>query len=155
MTAEATIGATATGATRGVAPADDDDGPPRLVGAFGAGDHWASASPGGDSGAAPGPLVPSGRDASSGELLVRVRHGSLEHAPYRVVAGHFQGLPLSGAEARLNERTDGRLERLLLRNLYPQGLGEMVLLEPVDDAPPRGVVIVGLGPNGELSALQL
>ena len=72
-----------------------------------------------------------------------------------MVAGHFQGLPLSGAEARLNERTDGRLERLLLMNLYPQGLGEMVLLEPVDDAPPRGVVIVGLGPNGELSALQL
>lgn len=131
----------------------EDDGPPRLVGGFAADDHWADASHGGGqaSSGAPG----AERDGSAGELLVRVRHGSLEHAPFRVVAGHFQGLPLSGAEARLNERTDGRLERLLLMNLYPQSLGDLVLLEPVDDAPPRGVVIVGLGPSGELSALQL
>jgi hypothetical protein len=88
-------------------------------------------------------------------LVVRVRHGSLEHAPYRLLLGHFQGLPLTSAEARLNERTDGRLERLLLMNLYPQRLGEMALLEPVDEAPPQGAVILGLGPSGELAAAQL
>ena len=69
--------------------------------------------------------------------------------------GHFQGLPLSGAEARLNERSDGRLERLLLTNLYPQRLGETVVLEPVDEAPPQGAVILGLGPSDELDATQL
>jgi hypothetical protein len=88
-------------------------------------------------------------------LTVGVRHGSLEHAPYRLLLGHFQGLPLVSAEARLNERSDGRLERLLLLNLYPQRLGEMVLLEPVDEAPPQGAVIIGLGPSGELTASQL
>ena len=88
-------------------------------------------------------------------LTVGVRHGSLEHAPYRLLLGHFQGLPLVSAEARLNERSDGRLERLLLMNLYPQRLGEMALLEPVDEAPPQGAVILGLGPSGELTAAQL
>ena len=88
-------------------------------------------------------------------LTVGVRHGSLEHAPYRLLLGHFQGLPLTSAEARLNERSDGRLERLLLMNLYPQRLGEMALLEPVDEAPPQGAVILGLGPSGELTAAQL
>ena len=80
---------------------------------------------------------------------------SFEHAPYRLMLGHFQGLPLSGAEARLNERSDGRLERLLLTNLYPQRLGETVVLEPVDEAPPQGAVILGLGPSDELTATQL
>jgi tetratricopeptide (TPR) repeat protein len=88
-------------------------------------------------------------------LTVGVRHGSLEHAPYRLLLGHFQGLPLTSAEARLNERSDGRLERLLLMNLYPQRLGEMAVLEPVDEAPPQGAVIMGLGPTGELTAAQL
>ena len=88
-------------------------------------------------------------------LIVGVRHGSLEHAPYRLLLGHFQGLPLTSAEARLNERSDGRLERLLLMNLYPQRLGEMAVLEPVDEAPPQGAVIMGLGPTGELTAAQL
>ena len=88
-------------------------------------------------------------------LIVRVRHCSLEHAPYRLLVGHFQGLPLSGAESRLNERSEGRLERLLLMNQYPQRLGETVVLEPVDEAPPLGMVIIGLGPSGELSAAGL
>ena len=88
-------------------------------------------------------------------LTVGVRHGSLEHAPYRLLLGHFQGLPLTSAEARLNERSDGRLERLVLMNLYPQRLGEMAMLEPVDEAPPQGAVILGLGPAGELTAAQL
>ena len=88
-------------------------------------------------------------------LTVGIRHASLEHAPYRLVLGHFQGLPLTGAEARLNERSDGRLERLLLTNLYPQRLGEIVILDPVDEAPPQGAVILGLGPSGELTATEL
>jgi tetratricopeptide (TPR) repeat protein len=105
---------------------------------------------------AAGPQPEPGVSASSlPPLKVGVRHGSLEHAPYRLLLGHFQGLPLTSAEARLNERSDGRLERLLLMNLYPQRLGEVALLEPVDEAPPRGAVIVGLGPSGELAAAEL
>jgi hypothetical protein len=89
------------------------------------------------------------------DLEVRVRHASLEHALYRLYIGHFQGLPLSGGEARLNERSEGRLERLLVMNLYPQRLGDLVMLEPVDEAPPRGIVVVGLGPAGELTGAAL
>ena len=98
---------------------------------------------------------PEPTEPSLPPLIVGVRHGSLEHAPYRLLLGHFQGLPLTSAEARLNERSDGRLERLLLMNLYPQRLGEMAVLEPVDEAPPQGAVIMGLGPTGELTAAQL
>jgi len=88
-------------------------------------------------------------------LKVGVRHCSLEHAPYCVLVGHFQGLPLTGAEARLNERSEGRLERLLLMNQYPQQLGESAIFQPVDEAPPNGMVVVGLGPSGELTAAEL
>jgi hypothetical protein len=88
-------------------------------------------------------------------LEVSVRHGSLEHAPYRLLIGHYQGLPLSGAEAQLNRRSDGRLERLLLTHQYPQRLGEIAILEPVDEAPPQGAIILGLGPTGELAPIQL
>ena len=98
---------------------------------------------------------PEPTEPSLPPLTVGVRHGSLEHAPYRLLLGHFQGLPLTSAEARLNERSDGRLERLLLMNLYPQRLGEMAVLEPVDEAPPQGAVIMGLGPTGELTVAQL
>ncbi len=88
-------------------------------------------------------------------LQVRVLHGSLEHATYRLLVGHFQGLPLTGAEAQLNKRSEGRLERMLLMQQYPQRLGEILLLEAVDEAPPRGAVIIGLGPSGELAPAQL
>jgi CHAT domain len=88
-------------------------------------------------------------------LQVRVLHGSLEHASYRLLVGHFQGLPISGAEAQLNKRSDGRLERMLLMQQYPQRLGDILVLEPLDEAPPRGAVIIGLGPSGELAAAQL
>ena len=88
-------------------------------------------------------------------LEVSVRHGSLEHAPYRLLVGHYQGLPLSGAEAQLNRRSDGRLERLLLTHQYPQRLGEIAILEPVDEAPPQGAIVLGLGPTGELAPVQL
>ena len=88
-------------------------------------------------------------------LQVKVLHGSLEHATYRLLVGHFQGLPLSGAEAQLNRRSEGRLERMLLMQQYPQGLGEILVLEPFDEAPPRGAVIIGLGPSGELAPAQL
>jgi hypothetical protein len=88
-------------------------------------------------------------------LRVGVRHASLEHAPYRLLVGHFQGLPFSGAESQLNRRSEGRLERLLLTHQYPQRLGEIAILDPVDEAPPQGAVVLGLGPSGELTSLQL
>ena len=90
-----------------------------------------------------------------GELRISVRHASLEHAPYRLLVGHYHGLPLSGAEAQLNRRSEGRLERLLLTQQYPQQLGDIAILDPVDDAPPRGAIVLGLGPSGELAPLQL
>jgi hypothetical protein len=88
-------------------------------------------------------------------LKVSVRQCSLEHASYCLLVGHFQGLPLTGAESRLNERSEGRLERLLLMNQYPQRLGDMAILPPVDEAPPNGMAVIGLGPSGELTAAEL
>jgi hypothetical protein len=106
-----------------------------------------------DGTAAPPPADPPPIDI--GDLRVGVRHASLEHAPYQLLVGHYHGLPLSGAEAQLNRRSEGRLERLLLTQQYPQQLGDIAILDPVDDAPPRGAIIVGLGPTGELAPLQL
>ena len=106
-----------------------------------------------DDAGAPAPTEPPPIDL--GDLRVGVRHASLEHAPYQLLVGHYQGLPLSGAEAQLNRRSEGRLERLLLTQQYPQQLGDFAILDPVDEAPPRGAIIVGLGPTGELAPLQL
>ena len=88
-------------------------------------------------------------------MRVGVRHASLEHAPYQLLVGHYQGLPLSGAEAQLNRRSEGSLERLLLTQQYPQQLGDFAILDPVDERRRSGAIIVGLGPTGELAPLQL
>src|SRR5262245_10570271 len=88
-------------------------------------------------------------------LEVGVRHASLEHAPYALVVGHFAGAPLSGAEARLDDRLGGRLTRLTLLNQYPRNIGESLLLTPIGEDTPRGVLILGLGPAGELTGTQL
>jgi tetratricopeptide (TPR) repeat protein len=94
-------------------------------------------------------------DDAAARLEVGVRHASLEHAPYALVVGHFAGAPLSGSEARLDDRLGGRLTRLALLNQYPRALGESLLLTPVDEDTPRGVLILGLGPSGELTGTQL
>jgi tetratricopeptide (TPR) repeat protein len=88
-------------------------------------------------------------------LVVGIRHASLEHSPYPLLIGHFAGAPITGAEARLDERLDGRLSRLQLLGQTPRQIGESILLPPVDDATPPGVVVVGLGPAGELTSTEL
>ncbi len=97
----------------------------------------------------------SGSDGAPPPLEVGIRHASLEHAPYVLVVGHFAGAPLSGSEARLDDRLGGRLTRLSLLNQYPRNIGEYLLLTPVDEDTPRGVLVVGLGPTGELTGTQL
>ncbi len=94
-------------------------------------------------------------DASPTPLVVGIRHASLEHAPYPLLVGHFAGAPMTGAEARLDERLGGRLTRLQLLGQTPRQLGESLFLLPADDATPRGVVVVGLGPTGELTGTEL
>ena len=94
-------------------------------------------------------------DGATPPLEVGIRHASLEHAPYVLVVGHFAGAPLSGSEGRLDDRLGGRLTRLSLLNQYPRNIGEYLLLTPVDEDTPRGVLVLGLGPTGELTGTQL
>ena len=94
-------------------------------------------------------------DGAAPPLEVGIRHASLEHAPYVLVVGHFAGAPLSGSEGRLDDRLGGRLTRLSLLNQYPRNIGEYLLLTPVDEDTPRGVLVLGLGPTGELTGTQL
>ena len=44
---------------------------------------------------------------------------------------------------------------MTLLNQYPRQLGESILLLPVDDDTPRGVMVLGLGPTGDLTGTQL
>ena len=106
-----------------------------------AGPEAAPTSPPTDPAAQPQPepaVAVTTDDDGAPVLEVGIRHASLEHAPYVLLVGHFAGAPLSGSEARLDDRLGGRLTRLTLLNQYPRQLGESVLLAPVDEDTPAG-----------------
>ena len=98
----------------------------------------APATPVSAAATAPAAGDDSSADDAASPLEVGIRYASLEHAPYVLVVGHFAGAPLSGAEARLDDRLGGRLTRLSLLNQYPRNIGESLLLTPVDEDTPRG-----------------
>ncbi|MGI8685289.1 MAG: CHAT domain-containing protein [Acidimicrobiales bacterium] len=102
-------------------------------------------------------------DAASGLQRVRVEavHGSLECAGHHVVVGHFLGVPISGAEAFLDERLGRRLSGRQSLGLYPERVGESVIVDSPDlidgrshDYPP-GAIVVGLDLPGELTRDRL
>lgn len=88
-------------------------------------------------------------------LVVRVVHGSLEFAAEPVAVGHYQGMPLTGAEGFLNARLRGLLGDRLLLGVYAEQEGSAVLVGPLPEVRPPGALILGLGPAGEVTAAEV
>ena len=94
-------------------------------------------------------------DASDEPEKVRVTlvHGSLEHADFPVIVGHYDDAPIRGAEGVVDSRLDGVLSRHDLVGRYPSQIGEsMFLRAPQEDVQyPVGVYVIGLGQTGDLN----
>lgn len=88
-------------------------------------------------------------------LRVRVVHGSLEHASEPVAVGHYQGMPLTGAEGVVNKQMQGLLADRLLLGMYAEQEGSAILVGPLPGTKPPGVLILGLGPAGEVTTGDL
>ncbi len=94
-------------------------------------------------------------------LKVCVVHGDLRHAHHPVMAGHYEGDTIGGAEGYLDRRLGNALTQRYDLGLYPGALGTnlVVLREPnaIQKAldVPRGAIIVGLGNMGELTPSTL
>lgn len=82
-------------------------------------------------------------------LNVRVVHGSLEFATEPVAVGHYQGMPITGAEGFLDRQLGGLLADRLLLGVYAEQEGTAVLVGPIPGSKPPGGLILGLGPAGE------
>jgi len=94
-------------------------------------------------------------------LKVSVVHGDLRHARHPVMAGHYEGDTISGAEAYLDRRLGGALSQRYDLGLYPGALGSSVVVLREPNAiqkvleVPRGAIIVGLGSMGDLAPATL
>jgi hypothetical protein len=96
--------------------------------------------------------APRARRAGAPHVLeIRVVHGSLEHADFPVAVGHYQGMPLDGAEGYLDRCLGGRLSEQLLLGVYAEQEGSAVVVPgPPGCAPPGGIVL-GLGATGDVT----
>jgi hypothetical protein len=96
-------------------------------------------------------------------LQVTVVNGDLTFIRQPFLLGHYRSARLSGAEAVMNGVLGGGMQRSLDAGLYPTHTGtHQVFLNTVGDPrnpwrPPRpeAVIVVGLGPEGELRAVDL
>ncbi len=84
-------------------------------------------------------------------LEVVIRNASLEHAAHVVAVGHFRGTEIAGAEAFLDACLGGRLARRQLFGLYPELIGDSLVMRNDRHAAPAGGLVIGLGAYGELS----
>jgi len=94
-------------------------------------------------------------------LKVSIVHGDLRHARHPLMAGHYEGDTISGAEAYLDKRLGGALSQRYDLGLYPGALGTNLVVLREQNAiqkaldVPRGAVIVGLGSMGDLAPATL
>lgn len=88
-------------------------------------------------------------------LRVRVVHGSLEHAEFPVVVGHYQGMPLDGAEGAVDHCLDGLLRERLLLGAYAEQEGSAVSIAGGRGCAPPGALVLGLGPAGDVTAAKV
>lgn len=87
---------------------------------------------------------------------VSVFNGSFDSAAYPVLVGHYAGWPLGGAEGFVDRRFGGRLSDRIVRDQYPEDIGQSLLIRAGRrQHPAAGVVVVGLGRYGELTPQRL
>lgn len=86
-------------------------------------------------------------------LRIEVVHGLVQRAQGPWLLGHVDGTPLSGTERAVDHQLDGRLEAYLQVGEYPDTAGEPLVVRGAGSA--DTVLVVGLGPWGELQETQL
>lgn len=85
-------------------------------------------------------------------IEVSIRHGDLSYACHPVLVGHYFGDSILSAEAVLNSRLQGALQRRLDLGLYPGQLNTHWAFFNADPkGKPGGAIVIGLGQVGELT----
>ena len=103
-----------------------------------------------------GALIESQREQL--KVSVRVRNGDLQFEPLPLMLGHYVSAELTGTEKAMDGLIGGEMSRALRAGVYPVEVGShQVFLNHHVDAErailiprPQAVVVVGLGPEGEL-----
>ncbi|MCE7053763.1 CHAT domain-containing protein [Algoriphagus sp. AGSA1] len=90
-------------------------------------------------------------------INVQVTHGDLKYSKYPVLAGHFENDAILNAERAIDRHLNWELSRLHSLGLYPGAIGtsQIVLSGATSPSAFKGGIIVGLGPQGELSGYYL
>ena len=84
------------------------------------------------------------------QLFVGIVHGSLEMATSPVVVGHYQGMPIDGAEGFLDQKIGGALSDRQITGVYPEAAGQAALVTSHRQRPP-GALVICLGEFGGLT----
>jgi pimeloyl-ACP methyl ester carboxylesterase/tetratricopeptide (TPR) repeat protein len=93
------------------------------------------------------------RVAAASPLKVSVCHGDLTAARHAVAVGHYAGDSITGAEAALDARLGGALQRRHLLGVYPGTEGSCDIFASETSA--WGAIVIGLGQVGDLTATGL
>ncbi|HEY8927512.1 MAG TPA: CHAT domain-containing protein, partial [Polyangia bacterium] len=109
-----------------------------------------------------GPSTPPASQVTPA-IRVSVTNGDLTFIEEPLLLGHYRSLALTGAERVIDRFIGGTMSEALRLRRYPSATGESEVFEnrqpnPDDraDVPrPSAVIVVGLGPEGELRAEEL
>jgi pimeloyl-ACP methyl ester carboxylesterase len=96
-------------------------------------------------------------------LSVSVLNGDLQFVRQPLLVGHYRSMKLTGAEAIVDRLVDNGLSRALRAGLYPDAIGSNQIFgnqrrnpdNPLEMARPAAAVVVGLGEEGKLRAVDL
>ena len=104
-----------------------------------------------------------GARAPSAALSVSVYNGDLKFVRQPLLVGHYRSMTLTGAEAVVDALVGQGMSRALDAGLYPDATGTHQIFgnqranpaNPLEMARPLAAVVVGLGDEGKLRALDL
>ena len=88
-------------------------------------------------------------------LIVSVSNGHLKYARFPILIGHFMKDGILSAEKVIDQLLAGELCRRLDLGAYPGPIGTSESWEAGNGQDLKGVLIVGLGKQGELNEFQL
>ncbi len=88
-------------------------------------------------------------------LIVSVSNGHLKYAKYPLLIGHFDRDGILSAEKAVEQSLNGEVSKRLQLGVYPGPIGTHAFLETGNLRDLKGVLVVGLGRQGELNEFQL
>ena len=93
--------------------------------------------------------------AGRSPMIVLVSNGHLKYARYPFLIGHFERDGIFSAEKAINQSLNGEVSKRLQLGLYPGPISSNAYLETENGGELKGVIVVGLGRQGELNEFQL